>query len=394
MKILRVFVGGVVVVAVLAMAAPAQATDAQEITDELFAELDEVANVELLNDAAFEEFRLAQAEMDGEMEEFERSRAERDVEMAHAREELAHAREEMEEAARKMAELGQEMAGQVVIRMRDRQNKAMLGINLESDEIGADGVGVAGVSSGGPAAKAGLQAGDVLVEIDGNSLKGDDAESAIGKLIGFMKDVEPGQKVTVDYLRAGKPYSVVIETTEFKLSNFAFNFDFSDLAGSLEALGDSESFEFLVPDGVIAPHLRKGTRQFFAFGGHRLHGALGDMEMVSLTPELGEYFGTKKGLLVVRAPESEDIDLRDGDVILKIGDREPSSPGQLFRIIGSYESGDTVELQVMRKKKKRKLEITLPENDRDIRFWKGSTDGTVHEDVIIHELKRQAPTGT
>ena len=230
MKNLRVFVGGIVVIAVLAMVAPAQATDAQKITDELFAELDEAADVELLNDAAFEGMRLAQAEMDADMEEFERSRAEREVEMAHAREEMAHAREEMEEAAREMARLGQEMAGQVVIRLRDRQNKAMLGITLASgDETGADGVGVAGVSADGPAAKAGLQAGDVLVEIDGNSLKGDDDESAIVKLVEYMEDVEPGRQVTVDYLRDGKPYTVVIETTEFAFPNFAFDFNFGEI---------------------------------------------------------------------------------------------------------------------------------------------------------------------
>jgi C-terminal processing protease CtpA/Prc len=379
------------------MAAPAQATDAQEITDELFAELGEAANVELLNDAAFEGMRLAQAEMDADMEDFERSRAEREVEMAHAREELAHAREEMEEAAREMARLGQEMAGQVVIRMRDRQNKAMLGITLESsDETGADGVGVAGVSSDGPAANAGLQAGDVLVEIDGNSLKGDDDESAIVKLVEYMKDVEPGQKVNVDYLRDGKPYSVVIETTEFAFPNFAFDFNFGEglenLENELRVLGegDFEHFEFVVPDGAFAPHMPRGPNRRFAFGGHRLHGALGDMEMVSLTPELGDYFGTKKGLLVVRAPKNEDIDIRDGDVILKIGDREPSSPGQVFRIIGSYEAGDTVELQVMRKKKKRNLKITLPEQDDKVRIWK-DTDG---DEVIIHELRTQKSTGT
>ncbi len=86
--------------------------------------------------------------------------------------------------------------------------------------------------------------------------------------------------------------------------------------------------------------------------------------------------------------------MQDGDVILKVGDREPSSPGQLFRIISSYEAGETVELQVMRKKKKRKLEITLPENDHQFRIWKGSNDATIHEDVIIHELKTQPSTGT
>ena len=390
MKISGILVSGIAVAGLLALAAPVQAMDAEEITDELFTELDAVADA--LADLEFDDLRLAQAEMAAEREEYERSRAERDVEMAHAREEMAHAREGMEQAAREMARLGQELAGEVVIRIQDRQPKAMLGINLEGrNGKGADGVHVAGVSSDGPAEKAGLKKGDILVEIDGNSLKGDDDDSSIGKLTGYMKDVEPGQKVTVDYLRDGKPYTVVIETTEFNFSNFGFNFDFSDKFKDFEGLaelGDFERFEFLVPDGPRAPHGRQGLKQLFSFGGHRLHGALGDMEMVSLTPELGEYFGTKKGLLVVRAPKDEDIDLRDGDVILKVGDREPSSPGQVFRIIGSYEAGETVELQVMRKKKKRKLEITLPKKDREARIWKGSSP------VIIHELKDKKSTGT
>lgn len=401
MKIFRILVRGIGIAGMLILAAPVHATDAREIDDELYAELDAVADIEQINDVVFESFRLAQAEMDAEQEEYDRSRAERDKEMVHAREEMARARDEMEKAAREMARVGQEIAREVVVRIQGRQPKAMLGINLQgSDGKGADGVEVAGVTSAGPAEEAGLQAGDILVEIDGNSLKGDDDDSSIGKLTGYMADVEPGQKVTVDYLRDGKPHSVVIETTEFNFSNFpnfAFDFDFSDMAESLEELknlGEHRRFEFVIPGGAIAPHMPRGPRQLYAFGGHRNHGVLGEMEMVSLTPELGEYFGTKKGLLVVRAPKNEDIDLQDGDVILKVGDREPSSPGQLFRIIGSYEAGETVELQVMRKKKKRKLEITLPENDHQFRIWKGSNDATLHEDVIIHKLKKQPSTGT
>ena len=150
MKISGILVSGIAVAGLLALAAPVQAMDAEEITDELFTELDAVADA--LADLEFDDLRLAQAEMEAEREEYERSRAERDVEMAHAREELAHAREEMEQAAREMARLGQELAGEVVIRIQDRQPKAMLGINLEGrNGKGADGVKVAGVSSDGPA---------------------------------------------------------------------------------------------------------------------------------------------------------------------------------------------------------------------------------------------------
>ncbi len=148
MKILRILVAGIGVAGMLILAVPVQATDAEEITEELFAEFEALADAELMNDVVFESLQLAQADFEDNLEEFERSRAERDVEMAHAREEMAHAREEMEQAAREMARLGQEMASEVVVRIRERQPKAMLGINLQgSDERGADGVVVAGVTS-------------------------------------------------------------------------------------------------------------------------------------------------------------------------------------------------------------------------------------------------------
>ena len=92
MKIFRILVRGIGVAGMLILAAPVHATDAREIADELYAELDAVADIEQINDVVFESFRLAQAEMDAELEEYDRSRAERDVEMAHAREEMANAR--------------------------------------------------------------------------------------------------------------------------------------------------------------------------------------------------------------------------------------------------------------------------------------------------------------
>src|SRR2546430_13415861 len=50
-----------------------------------------------------------------------------------------------------------------------------------------------------------------------------------------------------------------------------------------------------------------------------LHGAfmiqLMDLELATLTPRLGSYFGSEKGVLVVRAPADGALKLEDGDVI-------------------------------------------------------------------------------
>ena len=43
-----------------------------------------------------------------------------------------------------------------------------------------------------------------------------------------------------------------------------------------------------------------------------------DMELATISPQLGSYFGTDKGVLVVRAPTDGALKLEDGDVILAI----------------------------------------------------------------------------
>ena len=93
----------------------------------------------------------------------------------------------------------------------------------------------------------------------------------------------------------------------------------------------------------------------------RVIGAFGSAELVPLTPKLGQYFGTEKGLLVVRAPADSRLKLEDGDVIVDIDGRIPSSPVHAFRILGSYQGGEKLTLNVLRQKKKMSFDITIPE---------------------------------
>ena len=95
---------------------------------------------------------------------------------------------------------------------------------------------------------------------------------------------------------------------------------------------------------------------FRAFGGD-----FADMELAALTPGLGRYFGTTDGILVVRAPKEGELKLEDGDVILSIDGRKPTSGSHATRILRSYQPGEKVSLKVMRLKKAMDLTVTLPE---------------------------------
>jgi hypothetical protein len=84
------------------------------------------------------------------------------------------------------------------------------------------------------------------------------------------------------------------------------------------------------------------------------------MELVELSPGLGRYFGTDSGLLVVRAPSDPALKLEDGDVIRRIGGREPGSVSHAMRILRSYEEGEALELEIMREQRSRRLDVQIP----------------------------------
>lgn len=87
-------------------------------------------------------------------------------------------------------------------------------------------------------------------------------------------------------------------------------------------------------------------------------GPLADLELANLTPALGRYFGTEKGVLVVHANDA--LKLQDGDVLRSIGGRVPTDEHHAMRILGSYAPGEAVKLEVLRDRKKVQVDTTLP----------------------------------
>ena len=85
------------------------------------------------------------------------------------------------------------------------------------------------------------------------------------------------------------------------------------------------------------------------------------LELVPVTPKLGQYFGTDKGLLVVKAPAAASPGLEEGDVILTIGGRTPENPRHAFRIMGSYQPPEKVKVELLRQRKRLTLDLELPD---------------------------------
>lgn len=280
---------------------------------------------------------------------------------AELEQKLEAARKRLDEAARDVADLSMALSDNMIPDVGPllgmRRQRAMLGINLGARRSGqgADGVEIVSVSPGGAAAEAGLTAGDVLIELKGMPLKGED-ESPRAKLMDAMREVKPGDKVPVSYRRDGKVLKATL--TAQPLTDRMFTMPLPPLE-----------------PGVMGP---RGPRIAF----RRAAGVFGSAELVALTPKLGQYFGTESGLLVVRAPNDSRLKLEDGDVIVDIDGRRPSSPSHALRILSSYQAGEKLKLNVLRARKRVSFEVTIPDQP-----WEKSFDGArMMEDTIEDTL--------
>jgi predicted metalloprotease with PDZ domain len=249
---------------------------------------------------------------------------------AAAEAQLEAARRNLEQAARDVARLSAELSTRAIDEVAPllEPGHAIIGVQLERAGDGS-GARVREVSPGGPAADAGIRSGDVIVAVNGTRVAGADPTRQV---LGILHDVKPDTKVSVRVLRDGAPQEFTL-TTRASPALFATAHGLPDLSLALpEMRGD---FMFRRP--------------------------LMDMELATLTPRLGSYFGSDKGVLVVRAPANDVLKLEDGDVILSIDGRQPTSGSHATRILGSYQPGEKVSLRILRDHKTLQYETTLPE---------------------------------
>src|SRR6185312_10027049 len=150
---------------------------------------------------------------------------------------------------------------------------------------------------------AGIRTGDVIVAVNGKDVKGEDAARQVVKI---LREVKPDSKVNVRVLRDGKSQDFAV-TVRQGPGFMAF-----------DGARFPESFPPLPP-----------MNRFFM-----VQGPMANMELATLTPQLGKYFGTEKGVLVVRAPPDGALKLEDGDVLLAVDGREPKSGSHATRILG------------------------------------------------------------
>ncbi len=201
---------------------------------------------------------------------------------------------------------------------------------------------ITAVTPGTPADKAGVQTGDIVVLMNGTRLAAadtsdhldEDASRPGRRLVEMASKLHTGDTVRLELKRAGRPVSLTL------------------VAGASGWDDIMRTYKMRVPSTRELSVPFEGGGMNFVFSG----APLANLELVKVNPGLADYFGTSEGVLVVNAPGDSSLGIRAGDVILSIGGRKPNSPSHAFRILGTYDPGESVPFEVMRMK--RRISVT------------------------------------
>jgi serine protease Do len=215
------------------------------------------------------------------------------------------------------------------LRTEGKVSRGWLGVTIQdvtadlAQSFGLDqprGALVAGVMPGSPAAKAGLQPGDILVSFDGTPIQ---ASSELPPLVASAKE---GKQVPLTIVRNGKSQTLTVTT------------------GELPA--EEEPKETQVGAGEI--------------GETRLNLAVAD-----ISPEQRKRLSLPEhGVLVEDVGEgpAERAGIRPGDIILKLNNIEVKDAADLKRVIKDLPEGKPVPVLIQREGNPLFLAVEIPEN--------------------------------
>lgn len=210
--------------------------------------------------------------------------------------------------------------------------------DLEETDKTKTGVVIESVDEDSPASKAGLKAGDVVTEFDGERVR------SVRQFTRLVGETPEGRTVAAAVMRDGQRVSVNITP---QAGNNSFRFFNGNEWSSGELFRRLETMP--APARPVRPApLPAPLERFFWTGGNQL-----GITTTNLEPQLAEYFGTKDGVLVssVSADSAAaKAGLKAGDVITSFNGSSITNPGDLRSRVRDLDGGEFA-LGVIRDKK-------------------------------------------
>jgi S1-C subfamily serine protease len=281
--------------------------------------------------------------------------------------------------------------------LRRYGHRPVIGVVLAPDET--QGVRIAGVTPDGPAARAGIKAGDRLIGINGSEIEGSTAESRVENARRILLGFRSKDTVRLRYERDDLSSSVAVKPKLDKRlmilandgrilrpgANVTINRDTQrrvDIQADglgLQLLDDKTPITGLPISGL--PVDGQGSAVLVA-GVSPTRNLLIDPEcgdssecsplrlseafrwngfnLAAVDPQLGRYFGATEGVLVLSStpylPE-----LMAGDVIRKIDGLAVATPRAVMDALRSKPAQSVVEFELIRDRNKTNARIKLPD---------------------------------
>lgn len=212
---------------------------------------------------------------------------------------------------------------------------------LRSEEVSAQrpaGVYVQDVRPDSPASGAGLRAGDIVVEFDGERVR------SVRQFTRLVRETPPGRPVKMAVARGTAQQTLEVTPRESRGMPIEVP-DFSrEIERGMRALPRGLDFDFEWP--LSPARTRLG---------------------VSLTPlssQLAAYFGVKEGVLVSEVEADSPAaraGVRAGDVVTAVAGRTVNDPSDVRIALRESAAGATVEIRLVRDRKEVLVKATLPE---------------------------------
>jgi serine protease Do len=223
--------------------------------------------------------------------------------------------------------------------------------DLKSDEIAKaklarpGGVLIQDVREDSPASRAGLKNGDIVVEFDGERVRGADHFTRL------VRETPAGRAVKSTVVRAGSRRELEI-TPQAGEQLTRGRPDMQQLERRLRALPELRNRQSLPDDLDPTPDLQATPR-----------GQIG-ITITPLTEQLATYAGVKEGVLVstvTNGSAAAQAGMKAGDVITAVNGRAVQNVADVTRAVRSAKPGSSLDMRVSRDKKEITVKVIVPE---------------------------------